>query len=178
MSADWKRYTKDMSDVVLTRKVSESQSERNEFIMPGFANGMGNLFGGMLMQWMDLVGAMSATRHARTYTVTASMDHLDFVAPVHVGDLLILKSSVNRAFKTSMEVGGEGDGGGYPEAEAAACELGLHYVCGRWIRKGRAWWCRNWSWRRIISVGGGRMRDGGGRCGRGRRCGRRGFGSC
>ncbi len=105
MSADWKRYTKDMSDVVLTRKVSESQSERNEFIMPGFANGMGNLFGGMLMQWMDLVGAMSATRHARTYTVTASMDHLDFVAPVHVGDLLILKSSVNRAFKTSMEVG-------------------------------------------------------------------------
>ena len=57
------------------------------------------------MQFIDLVGAMAASRHARAITVTASMDHLDFVAPVHVGDLLILKSSVNRAFRTSMEVG-------------------------------------------------------------------------
>lgn len=89
----------------MTRKVRESQSERNEFIFPGDANGIGNLFGGKLMQWMDLVGAMAASRHARAITVTASMDHLDFVAPVHVGDLLILKASVNRAFKTSMEVG-------------------------------------------------------------------------
>ena len=90
---------------MMTRKVRESQSERNEFIFPGEANGIGNLFGGMLMQWMDLVGAMAATRHARAITVTASMDHLDFVAPVHIGDLLILKASVNRAFRTSMEVG-------------------------------------------------------------------------
>jgi acyl-CoA hydrolase len=57
------------------------------------------------MQFIDLVGAMAASRHARAFTVTASMDHLDFVAPVRVGDLLILKSSVNRAFKTSMEIG-------------------------------------------------------------------------
>ena len=57
------------------------------------------------MQFIDLVGAMAANRHARAITVTASMDHIDFVAPVHVGDLLILKSSVNRAFNTSMEVG-------------------------------------------------------------------------
>ena len=90
---------------VVTRKVSESQSERTEFIFPGDSNGLGNLFGGRLMQWMDLVGAMAASRHARAITVTASMDHLDFVAPVHIGDLLILKASVNRAFKTSMEVG-------------------------------------------------------------------------
>jgi acyl-CoA hydrolase len=48
---------------------------------------------------------MAAHRHARSYVVTASMDHIDFLAPVHVGDLLILKSSVNRAFRTSMEVG-------------------------------------------------------------------------
>ena len=94
-----------MSDVVLTRKVSESQSERSEIIFPGDANALGNLFGGRLMQYIDLVGAMAASRHARAITVTASMDHLDFVAPVHVGDLLILKSSVNRAFRTSMEVG-------------------------------------------------------------------------
>lgn len=94
-----------MSDVELTRKVSDSQSERSEIIFPGDANALGNLFGGRLMQYIDLVGAMAASRHARAITVTASMDHLDFVAPVHVGDLLILKSSVNRAFRTSMEVG-------------------------------------------------------------------------
>ena len=94
-----------MEDVVLTRKVSESQSERSEIIFPGDANALGNLFGGRLMQYIDLVGAIAASRHARAITVTASMDHLDFVAPVHVGDLLILKASVNRAFRTSMEVG-------------------------------------------------------------------------
>ena len=48
---------------------------------------------------------MAAHRHSRSYVVTASMDHIDFLAPVHVGDLLILQSSVNRAFHTSMEVG-------------------------------------------------------------------------
>jgi acyl-CoA hydrolase len=96
---------KSMSDAVITRRVSESQSERSEIIFPADANTIGNLFGGRLMQFIDLVGAMAASRHARAITITASMDHLDFVAPVHVGDLLILKSSVNRAFKTSMEVG-------------------------------------------------------------------------
>ncbi len=94
-----------MSETTLTRRVSESQSERIEIIFPGDANALGNLFGGRLMQFMDLAGAVAASRHARAITVTASMDHLDFVAPVHVGDLLILKASVNRAFRTSMEVG-------------------------------------------------------------------------
>jgi acyl-CoA hydrolase len=95
-----------MSDEsVLKRTVAESQSERSEIIFPADANALGNLFGGRLMQYIDLVGAMAASRHARAFTVTASMDHLDFVAPVKVGDLLILRASVNRAFKTSMEVG-------------------------------------------------------------------------
>jgi len=94
-----------MSDAVITRRVYESRSERSEIIFPADANALGNLFGGRLMQFIDLVGAMAASRHARAFTITASMDHLDFVAPVHVGDLLILKASVNRAFKTSMEVG-------------------------------------------------------------------------
>ena len=90
---------------MITRKVSESQSERTEIIFPADTNALGNLFGGRLMQYIDLTGAMAASRHARAITITASMDHLDFVAPVHVGDLLILKASVNRAFRTSMEVG-------------------------------------------------------------------------
>ncbi|HEV2644987.1 MAG TPA: acyl-CoA thioesterase [Acidobacteriaceae bacterium] len=87
------------------RRVLESQAERSEIIFPADTNALGNLFGGRLMQFIDLVGAVAAVRHARAITVTASMDHLDFVAPVHVGDLLILKASVNRAYRTSMEVG-------------------------------------------------------------------------
>jgi len=93
------------SEEMLARPVSESQAERSEIIFPADTNALGNLFGGRLMQFIDLVGAVAASRHARAITVTAAMDHLDFVAPVRVGDLLILKASVNRAFKTSMEVG-------------------------------------------------------------------------
>ncbi|WP_238324705.1 acyl-CoA thioesterase [Pseudacidobacterium ailaaui] len=76
-----------------------------ELILPNDTNTLGNLLGGRLMHFIDLVGAMAAYRHSRTHVVTASMDHIDFIAPVHVGDLLILKSSLNRAFHTSMEVG-------------------------------------------------------------------------
>src|SRR6185437_6370063 len=87
------------------RTISESQSEMTELILPNDTNLMGSLLGGRLMHFIDLVGAMAAYRHARAQVVTASMDHIDFLAPVHVGDLLILMSSVNRAFRTSMEVG-------------------------------------------------------------------------
>ena len=87
------------------RKVFESQSEMTELILPNDTNTLGNLLGGRLMHFIDLVGAMAAYRHSRTHVVTASMDHIDFIAPVHVGDLLILKSRMNRAFNTSMEVG-------------------------------------------------------------------------
>jgi acyl-CoA hydrolase len=87
------------------RTVRASQSQMAEVIFPNDANPLGNLMGGKLMQLIDVAGAMAAHRHSRSYVVTASMDHLDFLAPVHVGDLLVLKSSVNRAFKTSMEIG-------------------------------------------------------------------------
>jgi acyl-CoA hydrolase len=87
------------------RSASESRSEMTELILPNDTNTLGNLLGGRLMHFIDLVGAMAAYRHSRTHVVTASMDHIDFIAPVHVGDLLILKSSVNRAYRTSMEVG-------------------------------------------------------------------------
>lgn len=94
-----------MSETTQTRRVSESQSERSEVIFPADTNPLGALFGGKLLQFIDLTGAICASRHARNFTVTASMDHIDFVAPVKVGDLLILKASVNRAFRTSMEIG-------------------------------------------------------------------------
>lgn len=94
-----------MTEQLKPRTVAESQSEMAEVVLPNDANPLGNLLGGRLMHFIDIAGAMACHRHARSYVVTASMDHLDFLAPVHVGDLLILKSSVNRAFTTSMEVG-------------------------------------------------------------------------
>lgn len=87
------------------RTVAESQSEMTELVLPNDANTLGSLLGGRLMHFIDLVGAMAAYRHARAHVVTASMEHIDFIAPVRVGDLVILKASVNRAFQTSMEVG-------------------------------------------------------------------------
>lgn len=87
------------------RPVKASQSEMAEVVLPNDANPLGNLLGGRLMHLIDIAGALAAHRHARSYVVTASMDHLDFLSPVKVGELLILRSSVNRAFHTSMETG-------------------------------------------------------------------------
>jgi acyl-CoA hydrolase len=87
------------------RFVSDSQSEMTEIILPNDTNTLGNLLGGRLMHFIDITGALAAYRHSHTHVVTAAMDHIDFIHPVHVGDLLILKASVNRAFRTSLEVG-------------------------------------------------------------------------
>jgi len=87
------------------RAVRESQSQMAEEVLPNDANPLGTLLGGRLMHLIDIAGAMAAHRHSRSHVVTASMDHIDFHQAVHIGDLLILKSSVNRAFNTSMEVG-------------------------------------------------------------------------
>ena len=89
----------------VVRSVASTQSEMTEIILPNDTNTLGNLLGGRLMHFIDLTGAMAAYRHARTHIVTAAMDHIDFIQPVHIGDLLILKSSVNRAFTSSIEVG-------------------------------------------------------------------------
>jgi acyl-CoA hydrolase len=87
------------------RRIRESQSEMVQIVLPNDANPLGALLGGVLMHWIDLAGALAAHRHSRSYVVTASIDHLDFLIPVQVGDLVILRSSVNRAFRTSMEIG-------------------------------------------------------------------------
>lgn len=91
--------------VLQARPVSESKSEMIELVLPNDANPLGALLGGRLMHWIDLAGALAAHRHSHSYVVTASMDHIDFLVPVHVGDMVVLQSSVNRVFRTSMEVG-------------------------------------------------------------------------
>ncbi len=90
---------------LIARTVASTQSEMTEIVLPNDTNTLGNLLGGRLMHFIDLTGAMAAYRHARTYIVTAAMDHIDFIQPVHLGDLVTLRSSVNRAFTSSMEVG-------------------------------------------------------------------------
>ncbi|HZQ17705.1 MAG TPA: acyl-CoA thioesterase [Terriglobales bacterium] len=100
-----KMPTDPLHDPLMPRPVRDSQSEMNEFVLPNDANPLGALLGGRLMHWIDMAGALAAHRHSRNYVVTASIDHLDFWTPVHVGDLVILRSSVNRVFTTSMEVG-------------------------------------------------------------------------
>ena len=74
-------------------------------MMPQHANLLGNVFGGVILAMMDTAAAISAIRHARTPCVTASVDRVDFREPVHVGELVIMKSSVNYVGRTSMEVG-------------------------------------------------------------------------
>jgi acyl-CoA hydrolase len=92
-------------DELTPRAVHESQSEMSEIVLPNDANPLGALLGGRLMHWIDMAGAMAAHRHSRSYVVTASVDHINFLVPVHVGSWVVLRSSVNRVFRSSMEVG-------------------------------------------------------------------------
>lgn len=87
------------------KTVKESISEYLELALPNDANGHGNVLGGKVMHLVDLAAAMAAMRHARRAVVTASVDSLHFLHPVHISELMIMRSSVNRVFRTSMEVG-------------------------------------------------------------------------
>jgi acyl-CoA hydrolase len=87
------------------RPVSASRSEMVEAVLPNDANPLGFILGGRVMHLVDIAGAIAAHRHANSHVVTASVDYVDFRNPVRVGELIILKSSVNRVFHTSMEVG-------------------------------------------------------------------------
>lgn len=87
------------------RPVRESQSEMTELVLPNDTNPLHGLLGGRLMHWMDIAAAMAAHRHSRHYVVTASVDHLVFISSARVGNFIVLRSSINRVFNTSMEVG-------------------------------------------------------------------------
>ncbi len=100
-----KRAAPPRSKKLLGRRVSVSRSEMTEVVLPNDANPLGFLLGGRLMHLMDIAAAIAAHRHSNSYAVTASVDYVDFRNPIAVGDLVILKSSVNRVFNTSMEIG-------------------------------------------------------------------------
>jgi acyl-CoA hydrolase len=87
------------------KTVRESQHETSELMMPQDANNLGHVFGGVILSMMDKCAAIAAFRHCRRSVVTASIDRVDFREPIHLGDLVIMRSSVNFAGRSSMEVG-------------------------------------------------------------------------
>ncbi len=87
------------------RSNKTNKVEVTHIVLPSHANAVGTMFGGQLMSWVDLAAAIAASRHSHRIAVTASMDQLDFIHPIRVGDYVVLKSSVNFTGRTSMEVG-------------------------------------------------------------------------
>ncbi len=85
--------------------VRASQVEMTELVLPNDTNQLGNLLGGRLMHLMDIAMAIAAARHSGLVCVTASVDEINFLHPIRLGQVVILRASVNRVFRTSMEVG-------------------------------------------------------------------------
>jgi len=84
---------------------SASRVEMLHLVLPQDTNPLGNVLGGYVMHLMDQAAATAGVRHARRPVVTASVDKLDFHAPIRMGQFIILQASVNAAFHSSMEIG-------------------------------------------------------------------------
>jgi acyl-CoA hydrolase len=82
-----------------------SRVETSQIVLPGLTNVLGGIFGGALMQWIDIAAAIAASRHAGAPAVTASMDRLHFLRPARLGEVVIIQAQVNFVAHTSMEVG-------------------------------------------------------------------------
>lgn len=87
------------------KRVSESIVTMTELVLPNHTNQLGNLLGGQLMHWIDICAALASSKHSQRICVTASVDRIDFHHPIKLGNVVTLIASVNRAFRTSMEVG-------------------------------------------------------------------------
>jgi len=87
------------------RTPAESRVEMTELVMPGQTNAPGLLFGGAVLSWMDVAAGVVAMRHASGPAVTASIDRVDFLEPIRLGDIVVVRAQVNYAARTSMEVG-------------------------------------------------------------------------
>ena len=94
-----------MTEELLPKKISESEVTMTELVLPSHTNSLDSIFGGVIMSWIDICGAIAAQRHAGKEVVTASVDDLHFYAPVYKGWVVNLKARVNFVSRTSMEVG-------------------------------------------------------------------------
>ncbi|MCH2083970.1 MAG: acyl-CoA thioesterase [Saprospiraceae bacterium] len=86
------------------KKVNESKTTMTEMVMPNDTNPMGNLMGGNLLRWMDIIGGICAGKHCERHVVTASVDNVSFTKPIRLGDVVTLEATVTRAFRTSVEI--------------------------------------------------------------------------
>src|ERR1700736_1697280 len=102
-----KKSQKNSESGVAGKPVSASRSEMAEVVLPAQTNPLGKLLGGHVMHLVDIAAAMAAHRHSNSYVVTASVDSIDFRNSISLGEIVILRSQVNRVFNTSMEVGVE-----------------------------------------------------------------------
>jgi acyl-CoA hydrolase len=85
---------------------AETRCVMTQIVMPMHTNGVaGVMFGGIMMQWIDVCAGVAAMRHAQGAVLTASIDRLDFLSPVRVGEIVVLQAMVNYIARTSMEVG-------------------------------------------------------------------------
>lgn len=93
-----------MEKALAPKRVNESRSVMTEMVMPNDTNPMGNLMGGNLLRWMDIISGICAGKHCEAQVVTASVDNVSFQQPIRVGDIVTLEASITRAFNTSVEV--------------------------------------------------------------------------
>lgn len=82
----------------------ETFASASHIVLPNDTNTLGNLMGGQLLNWLDIVGAISAHRHCRRVVVTASVGKVAFKKPISLGDIVTIEAKVSRAFTSSMEV--------------------------------------------------------------------------
>ena len=94
-----------LEQLIRPKPVSESSAEFTHLVLPPDTNALGTIFGGRIMEWVDIAASIVAGRHCRQVVVTASMDALHFLAPVKLGDIVILKATVNFTRRTSLEIG-------------------------------------------------------------------------
>jgi acyl-CoA hydrolase len=87
-----------------TRPISDSYAETTHIVLPNDTNTMNNLFGGRLLQWLDISSAIAAHRHCKRVVVTVAVNHVGFDRAIKLGDMVTIKSHVSRAFGTSMEI--------------------------------------------------------------------------
>ena len=86
-----------------TATLADSHTETTEILMPDDTNNLGRALGGAVLHWMDICGAIGARRFSRRQVVTASMDHVDFLAPIDLGDVVVTEGSVFETGASSME---------------------------------------------------------------------------
>jgi len=93
-----------MGDDTQSVPLSESHTEMTEMLLPNDTNNLGRALGGVVLHWMDICGAISAMRFANQQCVTASMDHVDFIAPIDLGEIAVIQSYVFNTGRTSIDV--------------------------------------------------------------------------